>query len=443
MLENQRNFSEVMNERARDFLMRRGILVPAGVELPIRGADQEIFAVKTPSFSEILSPGVRFEARAIDLPDGAFTNSYECIVAAEASSHVEVRSEPLPQFMHKVLRDSRVNAIINGGFFLLTDEHEIRPQEAPLNFCVRNGSVTSLPVTDRPAIVQTSSGIEGRMIKADGMMRIGTRVFSWEGALRPAQTADATLFSPGCCHVERGMQKGARVQPRTLDVMKNRTPRDAERADLVVRLSDDGGLRVVAINDGGDSNLFDGNFIVRLSRADASAVSVGDAVFPETIDALRFQDIVSAITVGPSIVEGAEPGLDKLSVNNDPSLGNRPFLDERTARSVIYRTQDGAIHLRVFDGVRDSGMFKGVTPRETHDLIRTEHSDSVEWGFHLDGGQSARAIIRRHDSAAFEPYGNLHYVRWPWKGSEDQARFFLDPWRGRKIASVLCIVGNE
>ena len=430
-----------INEHARRFLESRGIVLPQGISLPIRGVDQEFFAVRTPRVSEELYPRVYFESQPIDLPDGGLTNSYEIIIAHNSSSHLEVRSVPTPQFMHKILKDLRVHAIINGGFFYLADEHDKGPHDASFNFCVRDGALVSLPVINRAVIIQTHNGIEGKMIRAVGTMRIDSKPFLWIGALEYGSRDMNILFNSACCHIERGYDPNKRVQPRVLNKENNRTPNADRRTDIVVRMRDDGVLHVQDICNGGGTDFFSGNFILNVPKENAAGISIGDIVHPETLDDLRLDAVESAITVGPSLEEGIVPDLDTLSINNDPSLANKPFQDIRTARSIIYRTNDGSIHLRIFDGARDSKTFKGITPRETYDIIYGEYPNKIEWAFHLDGSQSARAVFRR--AGSFEPYGNLHYARWPWKGFEDQTRYFLDPWRGRKTASVLCVVKNE
>lgn len=282
------------------------------------------------------------------------------------------------------------------------------------------------------------------MVHARGTISIGGQSFEWIGArITPNDKKDASraiVYNAACCHVERRDIPELGTRPRMVDPNRNMTPLDAARTDIIVR-QDGNALRVHTIREGGGSDLFSGAFIINAPPSLLSSVSVGQDVQPLTIDGMTVRDMQSAVTIGPSLEECADGDLALLDINNDPSLGNQPYDNMRTARSIIYRTADGSTHLRLFDGLRESKKFKGITPQETYQIVSSEHHNDLTWAYHLDGSQSARMLLR--ENGTYEPYGNLHYQRWPWRGLEDAERYFLDPLRGRRMPSVLCLIHNH
>jgi len=433
--------AERLNSDARKWLEERDVYVPDDITMPIRKKDQNIFAVRIEEQEQEVCHGVTLHAKTIELGDGHFTNSYNLCVSDSSEIGFEIRSTQKPQYLHKLFRDERMYAAINAGFFYLSDESEGGPVDASFNMCVRDGRVVSLPARSSQVIVQRNGILEAQTVEAYGTVLIGDRDVAWAGAKSGDESnADAVLYNSACCHIYYDTTSDFRVKPRLLDHQKNTTPVAHDVCDIVVGVVNRQ-LRVTDIRSGGNTDFFAGNFVLHCPQEIASRIRCGDSVDPIAVGGIAIKDIQSAISVGAAIEDG-KGDLNMLPVNNDPSLANRPFLDKRTARAVAYKDVHG-IHLRVFDAARDSDFFKGLTPRETYDIIMAESGDSMEWGVHLDGSQSARMMVRDEVQKICEPYGNLHYTRWPTRALDRTDRYVFDPFRGRKVASSICLVKHS
>lgn len=115
-----------------------GVIIPEETPLPLRGESLEAFAVRTPLREHNIEPGIRFATKPLELEDGNFTNSYELIVAPDAVAHFEIRSFEKPRFAHKLFADPNICAVVNGGFFYLSDDRDYAPLDATYNLCIRN-----------------------------------------------------------------------------------------------------------------------------------------------------------------------------------------------------------------------------------------------------------------------------------------------------------------
>jgi hypothetical protein len=102
------------------------------------------------------------------------------------------------------------------------------------------------------------------------------------------------------------------------------------------------------------------------------------------------------------------------------------------ARTVLYETEDGKIHIRLYDGRPGSDVFPGVTPTEVVEAICAE--GNVVWGCFLDPGQTAKLCVRTGDN--IESLGNRHYLKWP---TEPGEKYIWVPEVGRPTASAITI----
>lgn len=137
-----------------------------------------------------------------------------------------------------------------------------------------------------------------------------------------------------------------------------------------------------------------------------------------------------ALSVGPML---DTENFTSHPVNRDASLGGRPpFLDVPLARTVLYETDDGMVHLRLFDGRPGSSIFPGVTPDQVSQFVTSE--ENVTWGCFLDPGQTAKLVVRGDDDIA--SYGNTHYLKWPKQPGE---KFIWVPKSGRPTASTITL----
>lgn len=450
--------SEKMNKISREFLRtEHGIDLPQGLKPPL--ASHDAFAQPTVEKTIELAPGIVFRQHAISLENNRFTNSFEVRIATNAA-RIGIFSAPRPMHLHKVLTVERPDAVtcINGGFFFLADQAEKRPIEATYNFCVRDGHVVSLPSINRPALMVTkdSGDIVAQELKAKGEIEIGKQRIPWKGA-HPANNkrggkAPALLYNSACCSIvyKKDPVSGTR---RVLDMARNTTPRDPARTDIVVGVRNKE-LYVREKRRGGQTDFFEGAFILNVSNDAAQSMEVGALVKPVSVDNIRVENIAEAVTIGPAIADGTK-NLARININNDPSLANQPFLNDSSPRSVVYKTKDGALSLRIFDGARKSKAFSGVTPREVYEILQREHRGNIEWGFHIDPGQSVRLMVRHPfiggDHEKVVGYGNLHYERWPHADApgikklpdHHEDRFFLDATRARPTTSALYVIPKK
>jgi hypothetical protein len=137
-----------------------------------------------------------------------------------------------------------------------------------------------------------------------------------------------------------------------------------------------------------------------------------------------------AISVGPML---DTESFTEHPVNDDKSLGSKPpFLDIPLARTVLYETGGGMVHLRLFDGRPGSPIFPGVTPDQAAQAIK-EESD-ISWGCFLDPGQTAKLVVKGVTDVA--SYGNTHYLKWPQLPGD---KFVWVPKTGRPVASMITL----
>ncbi len=102
------------------------------------------------------------------------------------------------------------------------------------------------------------------------------------------------------------------------------------------------------------------------------------------------------------------------------------------ARTLAYKTADGMVHIRLFDGRPGSTVFPGVTPAEAKAII--SEGAEIVWGCFLDPGQTSKLCVRTLDGVG--SYGNSHYLRWP---TEEKPGFTWVPRIGRPIASAIAL----
>jgi hypothetical protein len=177
----------------------------------------------------------------------------------------------------------------------------------------------------------------------------------------------------------------------------------------------------------GGTDIFAHDFVLRLPERYTTA-------YPE-LELHTIGELALSKFKGGAFSAGPLLNADFLNhpINQDLSLGSHPpFLDSRMARLVLYRTEDGFTHLRLFDGRPSSEVFPGVTPDEARTYVSTD--GEVEWGCFLDPGQSARLSVNL--GGQIQSYGNSHYVRWP---TEDNPNYVWTPENGRPVANLIAL----
>lgn len=415
----------------------------------------ENFAKRIESSELVIEQGVTLKSQTIELGDGHFTNIFDLKFDnnnPELTTEIITRHTPI--YAHRMFVNEYNNAeslhkpiaTINGAFFFLQDEMlDKEPAEIIYNLNIRNKKVVGLPSVTRPALFVTRDGhIHAEQLEARGLMTIGGTPVNWIGGEpfahnRQAMSLvkeDAILYNSGCCTIEYE-NPSDKTSLRKVRKDLNHTPSNPQMVDIVVVANEQGGLSVQSINPGGNTDFFEGNFILHVKKENVANIHIGDTVDPINVGDLNLDNIESAMTTGPE-VEHFLHG-DDHEINHDPSLGTFPPFakDTRYARSVIYEDSQGFTHMVVFDAVPRSTHMKGVTPKEVAEHI----PDNTRWAVFLDGGQSSR--ITFENNGKIDARGNNQYVRLHKLDKKSQAAGvddrFLWTKRGRPINSMIML----
>jgi hypothetical protein len=229
--------------------------------------DHNSFAKREALSIKEVRPGVTLSTQVVELGEGNFTNVYDLSVSqtgAHLSSKIVAYTHPI--LLHRFFaNDGHVIAGINGGFLYVSDDTEgigkQGPQEANLNWCIRDGLLTSLPAADRPALFTTGGKLHAREVVARGTIKVGDRNFSWLGGEPLMHTKRGekpleydpnviTLFNPACGTVAYSDPQDKK-SPRCLDMNSYHTPTHQEVTALVIEERDE--VMVVSrIQEGGE-----------------------------------------------------------------------------------------------------------------------------------------------------------------------------------------------
>jgi hypothetical protein len=370
--------------------------------------------------------------QSISLDNNRLTNSYDLSFAATAgqvtpSIHINNQLATIPHYLQ---RNPKKLAAASGGFFFLTDKHGAQPRQLSLNLAMAGQTLRSLPVSDKETLICTKEGLSARYLQALGELSINGARLTWAGSLTD-HPADCRVYGNGNAVIKhqadlmtgniRVLDEDSRYTPYTLpeDGCVDAGFMSAARNRFVMKaLSPVGGL-----------DIFGYDMVIRCPEAYIRGNEAEMKI--HSVDSLSMDgNVQGAISVGPM--------LDAMSftahpINQDASLGsNPPFTERPMARSVAYATNDGQVHLRVFDAIPGDEIFHGVTPSEVSAILHSEAE--VVWGCFLDPGQTAKVGVRSND--VVRTYGNGHYLKWPAK----QGRPFLwKPNDGRPLASIISL----
>lgn len=369
-----------------------------------------------------------FHAFTLDLAKGQFTNVYDVSLASDRAN-AAIHIHHTPTDLYSFASNHMPAAAISGGFFFLADHYQRAPRQAALNLAIADGQVRSLPVVDREAILTRQGRVSGRQIQALGELSIGNQLLSWAGSLTDHE-AEVSVFGNGNAVIKHQSVPETGSQ-RVLEESSRFTP-TIEQDDLIdiglIHLADNH-FRPRSISRDGGLNIFAHDLVLRCHER--VLAQHGELVTIRSVGSLSLDAYNgSAISVGPSF---DTPDFDAHAINQDRSLGDKPpFVSAPLARTMLYETVDGELHLRLFDGRRDSQTFPGVTPEEAIKL--TEDEADISWGYFLDPGQTAKLGISHRGRVA--SFGNRHYLMWPKQAGEP---FAWAPYRGRPDASVITL----
>lgn len=416
------------------------------------------FANRIKASKTEVSPNVWLNEKTVELDGDNFINMYDLSFSntdSKLETKIITRKTPLHQhrlFVNEAAKgaeEGKPVACINGAFFFLQHgKLEKYPSEIIYNLNIRDGKVIGLPAVTRPGLFVTKDGhVHAKELKSSGLVRIGNTEINWIGGEpishnKPEkgniENASAILFNSACSTIEY-QDMNDKTSLKILNEKLNHTPKRHGVTDIVVKAEENGKLIVTALNSGGGTDFFDGNFILQVNNNLATGIKTRDEVMPETLDDLNLKDIKSALTTGPLVKHFLKN--DDHEINHDPSLGTfPPFIkDRRYGRSIMYEDKKSQIHMVVFDGVPRSQHMKGATPKEVAENIPSD----VKWAVFLDGGQSSRITFENHGE--IDSRGNQQYLRLPkvkdgeTAHSPERDSRFLWTRKGRALSSMIAL----
>ncbi|MET8679497.1 hypothetical protein ABZW18_18455 [Streptomyces sp. NPDC004647] len=383
--------------------------------------DQGTFAVRVPAQRSHLAPGVRFEAKTVELGDGSFTNAFTLTLDLEQVA-TEVVSSAAGFYLRDLLGAGGVLAAVSGSFSFISDDPDYQPAQPCLDFCCRAGEIVSLPTVAKPAFVIHRGRAALLLMPAAGRVRVGCTTFPWIGSKVAAgpgahvqQAGALTVFNAANCQVEYEDHDRTGFV-RFVGRPGNITPANPAALDCVVSYRSGRGHTITSVHPGGGADLFAGSFILRGDTSHATALREGTSVRVISVGELVAEEMSCGISVGPSVADAASGEVAPY----DASLGLSPFRDVRYARTLV-RLSGRKLRFQVFDGAPLSDAFRGVTPTETARLCAADGMPPHET-YHLDGGQSSKIGFLRNGKVTVK--GSMHYLEWP---QDDNADF---RWRG-------------
>jgi len=378
---------------------------------------------------ESLGDGVVLHIFSQELNEGVFTNVYDLsFPAGRLRPSIDLQDKLVSVFDYaRAHPDIRVAT--GGGFFFLADRSSGAPRQLGLNLALSNGRIHNFPVVDREAIVVDNERLGARHIQALGTLGISGTELSWSGSLTQHET-DVKIFANGNGVITH-MRNDVTGSVRVLDEHSRYTPPiDAEdMVDIGFIHRDDGVFVGVSGSRRGGMDIFTHDVVLRSHErhvhGELPKMQVHTLGEKAVDSALQ-----GAISAGPML---DTENFTEHPINSDKSLGSKPpFLDIPLARTVLYETDNGVVHIRLFDGRPGSPIFPGIAPDQAAKAIKEE--TDVAWGCFLDPGQTAKLIIQGDEDIA--SYGNRHYLKWPQLPGE---RFIWVPKTGRPTASIIAL----
>ncbi|MGW8375619.1 hypothetical protein [Streptomyces sp. ODS28] len=393
--------------------------------------DQGDFAVRVPPRRLRPAPGVRFEAKTVELGGGCFTNVFTLRIRLDRAS-AAVASSASGFYLRDLLGTCGVSVAVSGSFSFISDDPSYQPAEPCLDFCCRDGEIVSLPTAPKPAFLVHRDRPVLRALPAEGRVRVGETTYTWRGSkAAPADAAQEPaalrVFNAANCRVEY------EDHPRTgfvrfVDRRGNVTPADPGALDCTVVRLPGGGHVISAVRQGGGADLFAGSFVLRGHVSQGAVLREGAPVRVLGIGGLDASEISSGMSVGPSAADAAAGRVAAY----DASLGLSPFRDVRYARTLV-RIGGGEVWFRVFDGAPLTETFQGVTPAEAVRLCAADGMPPDET-HHLDGGQSSKIGFLEKGEARV--LGSMHYLEWP---RDETADFRWRGLEGRRLKSAIVL----
>lgn len=380
---------------------------------------------------ENLGNDMALHAFTQDLGESRFTNVYELsFPSSNTQPDIKLHRQPTSVYDH-VKSQPDIRAATGGGFFFLADQASAKPRQSALNLAVANKRIYSLPVSDREAVLLDNGQLSTEHLRAIGAVVVNSLDLSWSGSLTEYVT-DTKVYSNGnsiITHIKDDLVGNIRV----LDESSRYTPPiiTDDTIDIGFINRQNGSFAGVTSSNLGGIDIYNHDIVMRMHERHAHKAlptmqikTIGNRTLDGTLQ--------SAISVGPKV---DVKNFTQHPINSDLSLGSKPpFLDIPLARTILYKTNDERIHIRLFDGRPGSSIFPGITPKHAAESVL--NSNNLEWGCFLDPGQTAKLVIR-DDEEIITSYGNTHYLKWP---DQPGGKYTWTPKTGRPTASMLTFV---
>lgn len=379
---------------------------------------------------ELLGGGMALHAFSQEMGEGKFTNVYDLSFPAGTVRTSIALHDTLTSVFDYAKAKTGIRAVTGGGFFFLADQTSGMPRQLGLNLAIADGQMRGFPVVDREAVLTDGEHLSSEHIKALGLLAMDNTELSWSGSLTSHET-DAKVFANGNSIITH-VHSDATGSMRVLDESSRYTPGiDTEdTVDIGFIRRDDGiFVGVSSSSTTGGLDIFNHDVVVRTHERHTHG-SLPEMQMRTLGNKAMDSALQGAVSVGPML---DTDNFTAHPINEDKSLGGKPpFLDVPLARTALYETDNGIVHLRLFDGRPGSSIFPGVTPDQAAQSIKAE--GEIAWGCFLDPGQTAKLVVRGDNDLA--SYGNTHYLRWPKQPGE---KFVWVPKTGRPVASMITL----
>ena len=377
---------------------------------------------------ERIGQDIQFHAHSQSIGNGRFTNIYDISYPERGAIAPLIHAHERLKSVYDFAQSNSHPVTAGGGFFYLADIASGQPRQLALNLVIADGQLRSLPVCDREAVLSDGHKYSAQVVQSLGSLSLNGHELSWSGSLSPHDT-DVKVFGNGNVTITHEPHPGAGSM-RVLDERSRLTPpiTDDDIIDIGLVSCGDGTFAGGATSRTGGLDIFTHDVIIRCHER---YLAENQVVIFHTIGGISLDgSLQGALTVGPMLTQqdfAAHP------INRDRSLGSKPpFLERPLARTALYTTEDGVVHIRLFDGRPDSDVFPGVTPSEAVGMVTRE--EKVIQGCFLDPGQTAKLCTRI--GTEVESLGNRHYLQW---ASQPGEKYLWNPNVGRPCASVIAL----
>lgn len=283
-------------------------------------------------------------------------------------------------------------------------------------------------MADQEAVLSDGRALSAKQILALGSLSLNNFELSWSGSLTTHDT-DVKVFSNGNAVIGHEYDEST-GSVRVLDETSRYTPlmEEGEMIDVGFIARGDGSFVGRESSRNGGVDIFAHNFVLRHHECHYAEDSI---VRVRTLGSAAIGAYIKGgVSVGPML---DTVDFEQHPINFDASLGAKPpFQEKPLSRPVLYETENGEVHMRLFDARPGSPTFSGATPSQVVEIIKSENE--VVWGCFLDGGQTAKLVIQNNGDIM--SYGNRHYLRWP---ANQGDKYVWVPEIGRPTASAIVL----